>query len=103
MSSYVAEYSAISEVFSLQSTVRLDAINKLKEVTSINFGLRTLPNTKTQPHCNTISQKRKCYILIEGAQNKYEGTSLRISSLFQTTKNYRRTLKLLSNLNYLEH
>ncbi|XP_063718159.1 uncharacterized protein LOC134845196 isoform X2 [Symsagittifera roscoffensis] len=34
MSSYVAEYSAISEVFSLQSTVRLDAINKLKEYNS---------------------------------------------------------------------
>ena len=75
MSSYVAEYSAISEVFSLQSTVRLDAINKLKQVTSINIGLRTLPNTKPQPHSNTISQKRTCYILIEGAQIKYEGIS----------------------------
>ncbi|XP_075248567.1 uncharacterized protein LOC142341484 isoform X2 [Convolutriloba macropyga] len=34
LASYVAEYSAISEVFSLQSTVRLDAINKLKEYNS---------------------------------------------------------------------
>lgn len=34
ISSYAAEYSAIREVFSLQSTVRLDAINKLKEYNS---------------------------------------------------------------------
>ena len=34
LSGYVAEYSAISAVFSLQSSVRLDAINNLKEYNS---------------------------------------------------------------------